>query len=184
MNRIRLYYIDIKLVRDYQKVDDNVLSVSPQTNKQNRPFLGVVILQNNKRYCIPISSPKPKHKRMKSGVDLVKIIDNTKDNNNQYPIIGVLNINNMIPISNEYIKPIDITIYNDDSKATKKYKSLLKKQIDWCHNNQNVIINKAEKVYDIVTMTPDNNRRLVKRSVDFKKLEKILERKLQSLDKE
>ena len=90
----------------------------------------------------------------------------------------------MIPISNEYIKPIDITIYNDDSKATKKYKSLLKKQIDWCHNNQNVIINKAEKVYDIVTMTPDKNRRLVKRSVDFKKLEKILERKLQSLDKE
>ena len=63
MNRIRVYYIDIKLVRDYQKVDDNVLSVSPQTNKQNRPFLGVVILQNNKRYCIPISSPKPKHKR-------------------------------------------------------------------------------------------------------------------------
>ena len=35
MNRIRLYYIDIKLVRDYQKVDDNVLSVSPQTNNQN-----------------------------------------------------------------------------------------------------------------------------------------------------
>ncbi len=45
MNRIRLYYIDIKLVRDYQKVDDNVLSVSPQTNKQKTKT------QTNEKWC-------------------------------------------------------------------------------------------------------------------------------------
>ncbi len=42
MKKLNLYTMDMKYVRDLAKVDDNVLSVSPQENKQRRPFVGVV----------------------------------------------------------------------------------------------------------------------------------------------
>lgn len=37
-NRLSLYQIDIKYIRDLANKDDNVRSVSPQIGKDNRPF--------------------------------------------------------------------------------------------------------------------------------------------------
>lgn len=34
----KLYKVDIKYIRNLQKIDDKVLSVSPQTRKDNRNF--------------------------------------------------------------------------------------------------------------------------------------------------
>ncbi len=56
--RLRLYTIDMKYVRNLEKVDDNVMSVSPQSGKAIRPFVGIIVLVNEKKYCIPLSSPK------------------------------------------------------------------------------------------------------------------------------
>jgi hypothetical protein len=42
MAKLRLYRMDMKYVRDLARVDDNVMSVSPQVEKANRPFVGVV----------------------------------------------------------------------------------------------------------------------------------------------
>ncbi len=71
MKELDFYYIDLKYIRDLAKVDDNVMSISPQRGKQNRPFAGVVILMNGRKYCIPLTSPKAKFKNKKSQVDLV-----------------------------------------------------------------------------------------------------------------
>ena len=48
MNNICLYKVDMKLIRDYAHIDDNIMSVSPQINKQNRPFVGVIVIKNVK----------------------------------------------------------------------------------------------------------------------------------------
>lgn len=40
---------------------DRVLSVSPQIGKDERPFLGVIVICNEHKYCIPLSKPKKKH---------------------------------------------------------------------------------------------------------------------------
>ena len=63
--RLTLYKIDLKYIRNLAKVDDRVMSISPQINKCMRPFVGIVIVCNDKRYCIPLGSPKNKHKDMK-----------------------------------------------------------------------------------------------------------------------
>ena len=42
--RLSLYQIDIKYIRDLAKKDKNVMSVSPQINKESRPFVGVLII--------------------------------------------------------------------------------------------------------------------------------------------
>lgn len=47
--KLNLYEIDMKYVRNLSKVDDNVVSVSPQLNKENRPFIGIIILVNKKK---------------------------------------------------------------------------------------------------------------------------------------
>ena len=64
MEQLRLYQIDMKYVRDLHNADDRVESVSPQIGKASRVFVGVVITHNNRKYCIPLSHPKEKHKKM------------------------------------------------------------------------------------------------------------------------
>ena len=73
--RLNLYLIDMKYIRDLHNVDDRVSSVSPQIGKQHRIYVGVVILCNGRKYLIPLSHPVEKHKRMKPRADFDKIVD-------------------------------------------------------------------------------------------------------------
>lgn len=75
MNELNFYGIDLKYIRNLSKTDDNVMSVSPQIGKENRPFVGVIVLLNGKNYCIPLTSPKNKFKTMKSQIDFIKVYD-------------------------------------------------------------------------------------------------------------
>lgn len=57
MEKLDLYYIDLKYIRNLSNADDNVMSISPQRGKENRPFVGVIVLVNGMEYCIPLTSP-------------------------------------------------------------------------------------------------------------------------------
>ncbi len=166
--RFHLYHIDMKYIRDIAKVDDNVMSVSPQIGKERRPFVGVVAICDGKKYCIPLTSPKPKHQTMKNDKDFTRMFDK----NNK--LIGCLNFNNMIPVDDEVLLAVDMKISNEDSEKTKFYKALLNDQLDWCNDHYMDITNKAEKLYKIVTETPDKMKRLTRRCCNFKKLELVL----------
>ena len=63
MDKLDLYYIDLKYIRKLANADSNVMSVSPQRGKAGRPFVGVVVLVNDRKYCIPLQ------------VDFIKIFD-------------------------------------------------------------------------------------------------------------
>lgn len=52
-----------------------------------RKYIGIVLEINGLSYFAPLSSFKQKHKKMKEGVDFIKIRD-----------YAVININNMIPV--------------------------------------------------------------------------------------
>ena len=141
--RLNLYLIDMKYIRNLVKIEDKVMSVSPQIGKETRPFVGIVIICGIQKYCIPLSSPKPKHKSMKNDVDFMKILDGEK-------LIGVLNFNNMIPVDESCIIPLDLRITERDDAATKKYKKMAAKQLNWCQHNQESIVKKANKLYMMV----------------------------------
>lgn len=76
--RLQLYTIDMKYVRNLAKKDTNVMSVSPQINKSIRPFVGILILLNQRNYCIPLTSPKTKFEGKKNSVDFIKILHSSK----------------------------------------------------------------------------------------------------------
>lgn len=59
--RLGLYTVDMKLIRNFHNQgDDKVFSVSPQVGKEMRPFVGIVVVCDEKQYCVPLSSPKKK----------------------------------------------------------------------------------------------------------------------------
>ena len=136
----KLYKVDMKYIRNLHNIDDKVLSVSPQTRKDNRVFVGIVIICGIHKYCIPLSSPKEKHKKMKNSMDFSKIEVNGK-------LLGVLNFNLMIPIEEEQLQLVDTTIFKRDRENIKYYKRLCVHELAWCRNNSEVICNKANVLY-------------------------------------
>jgi len=166
--RLNLYLIDIKYIRNLAKADDNVMSVSPQIDKESRPFVGIVVVCEDHEYCVPLSSPKSKHVSMKNDVDFTKIIVQEK-------LIGVLNFNNMIPVDVNCIKPLDLKITSKDNAVERQYKKLAAKQLDWCRQNQESIIKKANKLYKLMQSDCVSGY-LKKRCCDFKRLEKVLKK--------
>lgn len=122
--KFRLYYVDLKYIRDLHNVDDNVMSVSPQTGKEDRPFLGIVTIIESKKYCVPLTSgDKIKFKHKKNSIDFIKIPDeNMKDEFGAYITIGGINLNNMIPVNDTVIQPVDIAIHSSDNKKQRNNK--------------------------------------------------------------
>ena len=169
--RLNLYFMDMKYIRDLHKVDDRVQSVSPQIHKSNRPFVGIVVICDEHKYCVPLDSAKEKHKTQKNDVDFTRIFDGEK-------LISVLNFNNIIPVDDIYITKIDLKPSPKDNSAQANYKKLCIKEIEWCRKNQEAIVKKANKLYYLV-QKPNCSSMLKKRCNDFKKLEKILEKLLQ-----
>ncbi len=110
---------------------------------------------NGKNYCISLTSPKEKFNR-KSQVDFIKILDDRqKDKNGASKLIGVLNINNMIPVDVSVISKVNLSVSDNDLPNIQKYKQLMCDQIRWCRNNSDTIINRANKVYSLVVDTPE-----------------------------
>ncbi len=171
--RLNLYILDISYVEYLSNVDNRVMSTSPHDHKENRPFVAIVIIMNDKKYCIPLTSPKPKHERMKNDVDFHKLYDKRQH------YIGALNLNNMIPVSEEHLMLINIKPSKNDNYQQRRYKELLNNQLDWCNKNISKISKKANKLYRMVTETPEKYSRLVSRCCDFKKLEEALSKLLE-----
>ena len=124
----KLYKVDMKYIRNLHNIDDKVLSVSPQAGKDNRVFVGIVIICGVHKYCIPLSSPKKKHMKMKNSMDFSKIEVNGN-------LLGVLNFNLMIPIEEEQLQLVDTTVFKRDRENIRYYKRLCEQELEWCQKN-------------------------------------------------
>ena len=143
--RLKLYYIDMKYIRNLHKIDEHVFSVSPQIGKQNRPFLGIIVMVNGEKYCIPLTSNSPG--KSKNFADMRENITFRKVRDKKGNVLAALNLNNMIPVREEYIAEINLRIFEYDTEAVKKWKKLCAKELDWCQANQNEIEYLANELY-------------------------------------
>ena len=107
---------------DYLRQFDNKVPYNFD-NKELRPFIGVLFEVNNCKYFAPLSSPKPKHKTMKTTLDFLKIAGGD---------LGAINFDNIIKID------LDKECL---TKTEERYIKLLKEQIFWLNRND-------EKLYD------------------------------------
>ena len=106
--------------------------------KELRPFVGVLFEVNNCMYFAPLSSPKEKHKTMKTTIDFMKI-DSGK--------LGAINFNNMLPVTEKNIIELDLD-KECLTKTEEKYTKMLKEQIFWLNRNESRLYAKSKKLYD------------------------------------
>lgn len=181
MNELNIYDVDLKYIRDLHNADSNVMSQSPQINKETRRYIGIILMINGQPYCIPFSSGnKEKFQNKKSNIDLLKIPDEEhKTSTGAFKTLAVLNINNMIPVSKSVIAKVDLHILDSDSINVRRHKALLQKELKWCRNNYDLIERRARKVYSQVVEFPEKSRNLTRRCCNFRKLEEVLSKRLE-----
>ncbi len=59
----KLYKVDMKYIRNLHNIDDKVLSVSPQTGKDNRVFVGIVFFVASINIAYPFHRQRKNIKR-------------------------------------------------------------------------------------------------------------------------
>ena len=164
-NKLKWYIANKEYVNYLKEFDSKVENIN--YDKKLKPYIGILITINEFGYYVPISSAKEKHYKIKKDMDFIKIKQNDK-------IIGVLNLNNMIPISADNVKELkykDIEQYRDFSSDKEKslYISFLNFELDLINNKMEKIKKNAMKLYKEKINNPNSN--LSKRCCDFKLLE-------------
>ena len=91
-NKLKWYVVEKQYVSYLKKFDDKIENIN--YNERLKPYIGILITIDEINYYVPISSVKEKHYKMKEDIDFIKITQNDR-------ILGVLNLNNMIPIDIE-----------------------------------------------------------------------------------
>ena len=134
-NKLKWYIADKEYVNYLRQFDEKVENID--YNTKLKPYIGILITINEFNYYVPISSAKEKHYKIREGMDFIKIMQDDK-------IIGVLNLNNMIPISDENVKVLkykEIENYRDFGSDKEKtlYISFLSFEL-------NLINDKMEKI--------------------------------------
>ena len=162
-----VYWIDMKYIRNLHNIDDRIFSVSPQVGKEERPFLGIILVCNDRKYCVPLSKPKKKHENMRDKIDFKRIIVDGK-------LIGVLNFNLMIPVEEEQLHRIDTVIRKHDNVDTKRKKERLIKELKWCNEHERDLVNTARVLYQKYNSGDKFSAR--EQCIDFKKMEEACEK--------
>ena len=154
----KLVKVDYKYC-DYLRKYDNRVAYN-KDKKELRPVVGVLFEFNDMEYFAPLTSPRPKHLRMKNTIDFLRI-DGGK--------LGAINFNNMIPVTVDNYSLVDLN-KKVNSVSERKYQKLLREKLDWLNENYTQIKNKSFKLYKLY-----NDKRLssniMDRCCDFKLLE-------------
>lgn len=151
------------------------------TGYETKPYIGILVQENNCEYVIPLSSAKEKHKTWKNvDSDRFLIFENcttfdygTKDiyvlnkDGSYKHILSVMDLKKMIPIKKGLYSEVNINPSQTDTESEKKYKVLLNIEYSFCIKILDSIIQKASKLYDKQITTG----KITKFCCDFKLLE-------------
>ncbi|MBR3493914.1 MAG: type III toxin-antitoxin system ToxN/AbiQ family toxin [Clostridia bacterium] len=155
MQDLRLFTVDEAYVDYLIRFAPHMFHNSQTGQTNTRKYIGVILSVNGIEYFAPLSSMKPKHRKMKESVDFLKVGD-----------YAVININNMFPVPN------GLAVYVDFSKERDpRYRSLLLAEYRIIKQKQDLIRKNAQTLYRLVTQNKGESS-LLNRCNDFELLEK------------
>lgn len=150
--RIYICAIEGDYIEYLRRFDDTVTIDATGTRK----YVGVLLEVNGHNYYAPLSSPKAKFYRMSDkALDIFKI-DGAR--------LGVINLNNMIPVPDLAIIRVNIEDEQDE-----RYKNLLRRQSRVLQSNRVDIKSKATILHSVVNS--GTQPRLNQRCSNFSLLE-------------
>lgn len=151
---------------------------------ENKPYIGILLSCEGRKYIIPLTSAKPKHKYLKnidgdrfllyeytdeSCMDHRDIWVRLDDERRVKHILSALDVKKMIPIRDDLVRIVDMNYAENDTEASRKYKDLLRKEYRFCLSIIDRVIERASKMYDDQKQTG----RIAKFACDLVKLESI-----------
>jgi protein AbiQ len=132
MDNLKIYEVKNEYIDYLLPYAPHLFKNKKKGQNNERKYIGVVLEINGMKYFAPLSSFKEKHKKMKDGLDFLKVKN-----------YAVININNMFPVpDSEYIY-IDI-----DKEKDIRYKSLLRAEYRFIKSIQEKIRKNAVLVYN------------------------------------
>lgn len=153
---MKFYTVNDDYIAFLKAVDKNV----PDNYKEKRPYVGVVFEVSGVMYLAPLTSYKQKQDSIKSSLPTVLKIHERTDSTNK---LGMVQINNMIPVLDRVINLLDIEAQRN------AYKDLLYKQYEFLKQHKAELEGKAGKLYELVV---NKNHAFYSRiSCNFKALE-------------
>ena len=160
LGKLNFYIIDDNYIQYLSEFDKHIA----YNKNETRPYIGVVIMVNEHYYFAPMFSPKTKHKSYKENLTFFRMLSIKGKNE-----LGIIRFSDMIPVPQECVSLLDVT---DKSYA---YRRLLSEQYKYINRpeNKQKIMDKAEKIYNIVTGTSKGKMAKFYKSLscDFKLLE-------------
>ena len=154
MNNLLFYEIDTEYINYLSSFSEHLFHNAKVTQTYSRKYIGILFEINEIKYFAPLSSFKPKHKRLSETIDFIKIGD-----------MAVINLNNMFPVIEG--------VYSLKDPATEsniQYRTLLNNEIRIIKQKTELLINNAKAVYNH-KLTNDGKSKLSQRCNDFKLLE-------------
>lgn len=154
MDKLLFYEIDNKYIDFLSKFSEHLFHNAKITQSYSRKYIGILFEINGLKYFAPLSSFKPKHKRLSETVDFIKIGD-----------MAVINLNNMFPVIDGVF-----SLKNPAEESDAQYKTLLNNEIRIIRQKEEQILTNAKAVYNY-KMTNDGKSKLSQRCNDFRLLE-------------
>lgn len=166
-SKMNWYVVDKDYIRYLEKFDFKVGYID--YGNKLKLYIGIVLEIEQIKYYIPISSNKLKHQNMINKLDFHKV-----ENSKTGQVYAVLNINNMIPVPDKYVTQLkynEIDKFREFSSEKEKmnYILLLQKEKNAIDEIQDILINKAKKLYTKCKEMPEG--KLAKRCCNFSLLE-------------
>jgi protein AbiQ len=173
----------INISQDYLKyLHDHCSEVYyKQFNYDNKPYLGILINNENNQYVIPLSSAKEKHNLWKntdtnrflvyencdkSSLSKNAIYKENPDGSIKH-ILSAIDLKKMIPVKEGIYSIVDLVAKQNDTTEERNYKNLLNKEFSFCLKILPSIIQKANKLYNKQIETG----KIIKFCCDFKLIE-------------
>lgn len=154
MDNIQFYEINKKYVDYLVPYAPHLFHNSQKGQANERKYIGIVMQINGMDYFAPLSSFKPKHTKMKEGLDFIKVQS-----------YAVINLNNMFPVP-----PSESSYVNFGAIKDTRYKSLLLAEYRYIKSIQEKIRKNAIALYKHKLANGDETS-LAKRCNDFTLLE-------------
>lgn len=138
LGKLNFYIVDDEYIEYLSGFDKHIA----YNKNEKRPYIGVVILVKEHYYFAPMFSPKQKQKTYKDNLTFFKM-KSIKDKND----LGIIRFSDMIPVPQECVELLDV------KDKTYAYRRLLSEQYKYINlpNNRQKIMDKADKLYTIVT---------------------------------
>lgn len=145
--KLCIYQVDYKYIKYLRTFDKKVTENKIDTNNKRRPYIGILITIDNINFIAPLSSPKIYRDKIDNNDSSIITKFQILDINNENYDLGIVNLSYMIPIKLENCELYNIEKYGD------KYKRLITKQHTYIKSNQDLLLEKAKKLYK----SKDNN---------------------------